>query len=120
MEKLTKTEEPIMQIIWRLGPVFVKNIIQELPEPKPPYNTVSSLVRILEAKGMVGYKAYGRTYEYFPLVSKAAYRKHMFGSLVKDYFDNSYADLMSFMAKDGDLTSEEQEDLKGFIKKHYG
>ncbi|MEM9858021.1 MAG: BlaI/MecI/CopY family transcriptional regulator [Bacteroidota bacterium] len=119
MEKLTKTEEPVMQIIWSLGSVFVRDIIKELPEPKPPYNTISSLVRILEDKGMVGHKAYGRTYEYFPLVSKAAYRKHIFGSLVKNYFDNSYADLMSFMAKDSNLSTEEQEDLKDFIKKHY-
>lgn len=108
-----------MQIIWRLGSVFVKDIIKELPEPKPPYNTVSSLVRILEMKGMVGHKAYGRTYEYFPLVSKAAYRKHIFGSLVKDYFDDSYANLMSFIVKDNDLSKEDEQELKDFIKRNY-
>ena len=79
MEELTKTEERVMQVIWRLKKCFVKDIIDELPDdPKPPYNTISSVVRLLEKKGYVGYKAYGKTYEYFALISKSAYRKASF------------------------------------------
>jgi len=80
MEELTKTEERVMQILWKLKTGFVKDIIDALPDdPKPPYNTISSVVRLLEKKGYVGYKAYGKTYEYFPLISKSDYRKAFFG-----------------------------------------
>jgi len=119
MEKLTKTEEPIMQTIWKLKKAFVKDILEYLPEPKPPYNTISSIVRILESKKMVGHESFGRTYRYYPLVSRGEYRKRVFGSLVKDYFDGSYADLMSFIIKDNDLTKREEDELKEIIKKHY-
>ena len=79
MEELTKTEERIMQVLWKLKKAFVKDIIDALPDdPKPPYNTISSVVRLLEKKGYVGYKAYGKTYEYFPLISKLEYRKAFF------------------------------------------
>ena len=101
MEELTKTEEPIMQVLWKLKQAFVKDIIEQLPDnPKPPYNTVSSVVRILERKGYVGFRAYGKTYEYFPLISKAQYRAGTLKRLLTRYFDNSPAALVSYMVEE--------------------
>ncbi len=118
MEELTKTEERIMQTLWDLGNGVVRDIIDKLAdEPKPPYSTVSSVVRILEKKGYVGYKAYGKTYEYFPLITKAAYRKHSFKKMFKDYFDGSADNLLSFMVKEENLSPDEINNLKTFINK---
>src|SRR6478609_6981717 len=98
MEELTKTEERVMQILWKLKKAFVKDIIDALPDdPKPPYNTISSVVRLLEKKGYIAYKAYGKTYEYFPAVNKAEYRKQSFKKMLTGYFDNSAESLLSFM-----------------------
>lgn len=116
MEELTKTEERIMQIIWDLERCLVKDIIEQIPdEPKPPYNTISSVVRLLESKGFVSYKAYGKTYEYFPVISKEEYGKRTFKKVFADYFDNSVENLLSFMAKEENLTVEEIEKLKKII-----
>jgi len=116
MEELTKTEERIMQIIWNLERCLVKDIIEQIPdEPKPPYNTISSVVRLLESKGFVSYKAYGKTYEYFPVISKEEYGKRTFKKVFPDYFDNSVENLLLFMAKEENLTVEEIEKLKKII-----
>jgi BlaI family transcriptional regulator, penicillinase repressor len=115
MERLTKAEEPVMQIIWKKQKVFVKEIIDLLPDPKPPYNTISSLVRLLESKGMVGHEAFGKTHRYFPKISKNEYRKGIFSSMVSDYFDGSYESLMSFIVSSKDLTEEEAKKLKDII-----
>src|SRR5476651_2211848 len=119
MEELTKTEERIMQILWDLQSAFVKDIIEKLPdEPKPPYNTISSVVRLLEKKGYVGYKAYGKTYEYFPLVSKGEYRKTSFRKFFSGYFDNSAESLFSFMVKEEQLSEEDLNRIKDIINKN--
>ncbi len=119
MEELTKTEERIIQIIWKLKNAFVKDIIEAIPEhPKPPYNTISSVVRLLEKKGYVGYKAYGKTYEYFPLVSKSEYRKLYFKSMLLGYFDNSAESLLLFMVKEQKISKEEMEKIRKIIKKN--
>ena len=119
MEELTKTEERVMQVIWRLKKCFVKDIIEALPDdPKPPYNTISSVVRLLEKKGYVGYKAYGKTYEYFPAISKAAYRKASFSRFFEGYFDNSAESLFSFMIKEEKLNADEIEKLKEIINQN--
>lgn len=116
MEELTKTEERIMQVLWDLGNSVVRDIIDKLPdEPKPPYSTISSVVRILEKKGYVGFKAYGKTYEYFPLITKTEYRKHSFSKLFNDYFNGSADNLLSFMVKEENLTPDEINNLKTFI-----
>ncbi len=114
METLTKKEEQIMQILWKLKRGFVNDIIDELPEPKPPYNTISSIVRILESKGFVDYKAYGKSHQYFPIITKSAYRKHAFKQLISSYFDGSYEKVVSFMVSDeeSDLSEKEAEELK--------
>ncbi len=110
MEKLTKTEENVMQIIWRLERCIVKDIRDQLGKPPPPHSTISSIVRILEEKGFVGHKAYGRTYEYFPTVSKEDYSKRSLKKLVQDYFGGSMNQLVSF------LVDEKEMDLKALSK----
>ena len=116
MERLTKAEEPIMKIVWDRGEVFVKEIVEDLSE-ETPYNTVSSLVRILETKGMVGHKAYGRTHQYFPLVKRSDYRKQMLKKMITEYFDGSYKGLLSQILEDEEISSEEVKELKNLINK---
>jgi predicted transcriptional regulator len=119
MEELTKTEERIMQVLWKLKKAFVKGIIEALPdEPKPPYNTISSVVRLLERKNYVGYKAYGKTYEYFPIISKAEYRKAFFKTMFSGYFDNSAESLLSFMVKEQKISKEEMDKIREIINKN--
>lgn len=118
MEELTKVEERIMQVIWQLGHCFVKDIIEHLEEePKPPYTTVSSVVRILETKGFVSYKAYGKTHEYFPAISKEEYGKQSFKRMFKQYFDGKAEKVLSFMIEDEKMSAREIEELKKFIDK---
>ncbi len=109
--ELTKAEEQIMQIIWRLEKVFVKDIIDQLPEPKPAYNTVSTIVRILEKKGFVGHNAFGKTHQYYPLVSKKEYTGNFMRGFIKNYFGNSYRQMVSFFAKEEDLSVKEMEEI---------
>jgi len=118
MERLTTKEEEIMQIIWNLGKCYVKDIIEQLPDPKPPYTTVSSIVRILEGKEFVGHAAYGNTHQYYPLVAKEDFRKKTLKSLVKDYYDNSFKSVVSFLIEEEKLTSEDVAELTRIIKKN--
>ena len=112
MEELTKTEERVMLVLWKLRQAFVNDVIEHLSdEPRPPYNTISSVVRILERKGYLGFKAYGKTHEYYPLISKAAYRAASLKRMLTQYFDNSPADLVSFMVKEEALSSAEKQQL---------
>ena len=106
-KKLTKAEEEIMQIIWRLERCTVSNILEDLGTPKPPHSSISSIVRILEKKGFVDHKAYGRTHEYFPIVTKSAYSNFTIKKMVGDYFDGSVNNLVSFLVKEKDLDVEE-------------
>jgi len=96
MQKLTKVEEEVMQIIWHKGPCFVKEIIEIMPLPKPPYSTISSVVRILEKKKFVGYNAYGKTHQYFPLIMKEDYVKIELEKVIDGYFSGSFKNLVSF------------------------
>ena len=112
MKELTKAEEELMQIIWKLGKGFINDILAELPEPRPAYNTVSTIVRILEKKGFVGHLAFGKSHEYYPLVSKSEYTKSYFGHFMKNYFGNSYREMVSFFTSDNNLDIRELEALK--------
>lgn len=112
MKELTKAEEQIMHVLWEMEKAFVKDIIIRLPGPKPAYNTVSTIIRILEKKGFVSHTAYGKTHEYFPLISKEEYTKQFMKGLVKNYFSNSYQEMVSFFAKDKKLTINELEELQ--------
>lgn len=111
MEKLTRAEEPVMHALWRLKKAFVRDIIEFMTEPKPPYNTISSIVRILEEKGMVSYEAFGKTHRYFPIISKNEYRAEMVKKLIHEYFDGSHTMLVSQIICDKDITKEELEQL---------
>ena len=118
MEELTKVEERIMQQLWKLKKAFVKDIIEELPDdPKPPYNTISSVIRILVNKGYVKYKAYGKTYEYSAAISKADYRKARVKKIMSNYFGDSPATLVSHIVKEESLSKAEIQQLKKLIKK---
>jgi len=117
MKQLTRAEEQIMQILWKLDKAFVKEIIAELPLPKPAYNTVSTIVRILETKGFVGHNSFGKKHQYFPLINKAEYRKSRFSDFVNNYFGNSYRSVASFFTREEDLTLEELEEIQRLIAK---
>lgn len=117
MKKLTRKEEELMKILWKLKKAFVKDIIAEYPDPRPHYNTISSLVRLLQDKGLIGFMPYGNTYEYFPLLSREEYRKTFMSQVVKDYFDNSYQNAVAFFVKEKGLTAEQLEELIQLIKK---
>lgn len=118
MKSLTKAEEQVMLILWELEKAFVKDIISKMPTPKPAYNTVSTIVRILEQKGFVGHKSYGKTHEYHPLISKNAYRSFSIKNLLGSYFGGSFQNLVSFFAKENDLSIEEMDYLLKEIDKN--
>ncbi len=112
MKELTRAEEQIMHILWEINQGFIKDILEKTDEPKPAYNTVSTIVRILEKKGFIGYKAYGKTHQYYPLITKEAYKKELMGNVVKNYFSNSYKQLVSFFANDNQMTLKDLEEIQ--------
>ena len=116
MKKLTQAEEQIMQVLWDLEKGFVNDIVSRLPDPKPAYNTVSTIVRILEQKGFVGHKAYGRTYEYYPLINKEEYSREYLDNFTQHYFSNSYKALASFFANTENLSIRELEEIKVLVE----
>ena len=116
MKQLTKAEEQIMQALWETGPAFVKDIIDILPEPKPHYNTVSTLIKILMEKGFVDFNAFGKSHQYFPLITKEAYSHKTVNNLVKGYFEGSFSNLVSFFVKEKELSVAELETLLQQIK----
>ncbi|MEM1323804.1 MAG: BlaI/MecI/CopY family transcriptional regulator [Bacteroidota bacterium] len=112
MKRLTKAEEEIMQIIWRLERCTVSEIIKEIGDPDTiPHSTISSIVRAVEKKGFLDHKAYGRTYEYFPVIKKEAYSRFTLKKLVSDYFEGSMNSLVSFLVKEKDLDRQELDEL---------
>lgn len=111
MKELTRAEEEIMQILWEINKGFVKSIIEKFPKPKPAYNTVSTIIRILEKKGFVDHKAYGKTFEYFPLITKDEYKQKFMKGFVKKYFENSFKSMVSFIAREEDLSLKELEEI---------
>ncbi len=118
MKELTKAEEEIMQVLWELNSAFVKDIIIKLPEPKPAYNTVSTIVRILQQKGFVGHEIHGKSHKYHPLITKNAYTKSFMKGFVKRYFSGSYQQMVSFFSKEDDLSLSELEQLLKELKEH--
>ena len=108
---LSNKEEQVMHILWRLQKAFVKELIEEFPDPKPPYNTISSIVRKLENEGHVGYDAFGKTHRYYAKLKQKQYRKHAFQSLLTNYFEDSHKELLSYFVKEEKLTATDIEDL---------
>lgn len=117
MQKLTKAEEDVMQLLWEIGRGTVSDLLERCPEPKPPHSTISSVVRILEKKGFVGHKAYGKTHEYFPLVEREAYGKRSLGDLLRNYFGGSVPRLVSHLAETENLSKTEMEEMMKLLDK---
>lgn len=115
-KELTKAEEQIMQVLWSLDGCFVKEIIPHLPEPKPAYNTVSTIIRILETKGFVDHESFGKTHRYFPKIQKEEYKKLITGKLLSSYFDNSAKSMLSFFLEEEKLDISELDDILQLIK----
>ncbi|WP_420321428.1 BlaI/MecI/CopY family transcriptional regulator [Flagellimonas sp.] len=116
MKQLTKAEEEVMQLLWQLGKANVASILKELPEPKPAYNTVSTIVRILEDKGFVDHEKVGKGHVYFPLVRKEEYSNQSISKLVDGYFQGSFKSMVSFFMKKNDISLSELEDIMQKIK----
>jgi BlaI family penicillinase repressor len=117
IKELTRAEEQLMQILWQLEKGFVKDIIEELPEPKPAYNTVSTIIRILETKGFVDHKAFGKTHEYFPIISKEDYQNFATDKLMNGYFDNSVKHMFSYFVKKEKIDLKEADEIMKLIEK---
>ncbi len=111
MITLTKAEEKIMHILWDLGKGFVKDIQAQYPEPKPPYNSVSTIVRVLVKKEVIGFTKFGTTYEYYPLITKEEYRSSQMGNLVSKYFNNSFKQVVNFFSETKNLKPEEVNEV---------
>lgn len=116
-QKMTAPEEEIMQIIWKIGQGFANDIMSEIPEPKPPYNTTLSVVKNLEKKGYVGHETFGKANRYYPLISKEEYSKTLLGRVVRNYFNGSLPDLVSAFAADYDISDKELQELADLIEK---
>jgi len=111
MNTLTKAEEQVMQILWDQKEGFVKDLLQNFPEPRPAYNTVSTIIRILEKKGFVSHRSYGKSHQYYPLVSREQYRNERFSGLMKDYFNNSMKQVLSHFGQSGSLSMKEADEI---------
>ena len=111
MNILTKAEEQVMQILWDEKEGFVKELLQKFPEPRPAYNTVSTIIRILEKKGFVDHKSFGKSHQYYPLVSREQYRTERFSYLMKDYFNNSMKQVLSHFGSSGSLNLKEADEI---------
>jgi predicted transcriptional regulator len=117
MKELTKAEEQIMQLLWEQEKAFVKDIVEQIPDPKPAYNTVSTIIRILEKKGFIGHNAYGKTHEYYPLVSRKDYKKTYMKSFIRNYFSGSFQEMVSFFAKEDNMSMAELDELMDDVKR---
>ena len=117
MQELTKAQEEILQVLWEIKEGVVTDVIEQLPDPKPAYNTVSTVIRVLEKKEYVSHKVYGKTHVYFAKVSKAEYTQHAFSDALKGFFNNSVNQVVSFFVKQKKLSILELEELKQLIEK---
>ena len=116
MNILTKAEEQVMQILWEEKEAFVKDLLQKFPEPRPAYNTVSTIIRILEKKGYVDHRSFGKSHQYYPLVSRDQYRNERFSSLMKNYFNNSMKQVLSHFGKNGSMDMKEADEIISMIE----
>jgi len=117
IKDLTKAEEQIMQVMWQLEKAFVKEVIDELPLPKPAYNTVSTIIRILETKGFIGHEPFGKAHQYYPLISKEEYKRHATEKLLGNYFENSVESMFSFFVKEEKLDLSDVDEILKMINK---
>ena len=115
LEKLNETEEDLMLIVWRLEEATVGNFLDEIPEPKPPYTTLASIVKNLEKKGYLSSKRYGNVYVYKPAIAQEEYKKAFIGNVVQDYFKNSYKEMVNFFVKDEKISTQELQEIIDLI-----
>ncbi|MFD2541069.1 BlaI/MecI/CopY family transcriptional regulator [Lacinutrix gracilariae] len=116
MQKLTNKEEEIMHILWKLEKAFVKDVLKEITTDKPHYNTLSTIIRNLEEKGYVSYTAYGKTHQYFPIITKEAYKKKFMSTAIDNYFNSSYKNVVSFFAKEEKISVAELKEIISIIE----
>ena len=116
MIKLAKREEQIMQVFWNLGKAYIRDIIPHLPNPKPHYNSVATMVKILEEKGFLGHETVGNIYQYYPVIQREEYQRHAMKDIVKHYFDNSYPRMLAYFAKEENLSEKEFNEILQMIK----
>lgn len=119
MKQLTPKEEQVLSYFWKHGAMFVKDLLELQDDPKPHYNTLSTIVRILEEKGYIGYKAYGNTYQYFALISEEEYSNQTLGNVVDKYFDKSYTRVVSALIAEEKLSVDELQELIQRIKNQH-
>ena len=117
MQKLTNKEEEIMQILWKLEKAFVKEVMAEITEEQPHYNTLSTIIRNLEEKGFVSHNAFGNTHQYFPIVKMEEYRKRFMNTAIDTYFDSSYKNMVSFFAEEDKISAKELREILEIIEK---
>jgi BlaI family transcriptional regulator, penicillinase repressor len=115
IKELTKAEEQIMQVLWQLEKAFVKEIVEQLPDPKPAYNTVSTIIRILETKEFVDHEAFGKNFRYYPLISKDDYSKFYLKNFIGNYFSDSYKQMVSFFTTKDSISLNEMEEIRQMI-----
>jgi BlaI family transcriptional regulator, penicillinase repressor len=118
MKELTKAEEQIMQKLWKLKTAFVREIVDKFPEPKPAYTTIATIIKILEKKGFVGHEDYGKIFKYYPIVAKDVYASQSINNFVKDYFENSFKNLVSFFSHENKITIEDIEEIKNILSQN--
>ena len=116
MKELTKAEEQVMQYIWKLEKAFLKDIVEQFPEPKSAYTTISTVIRVLVKKGFIGYNTYSKVHEYYPIISKDEYFKKHFKGIVKKFFNGSVSNFASFFTEDEDLSISELEQIKKMVE----
>lgn len=116
MTDLTKAEEKIMKILWDIEQGFIKDILDQYPDPKPPYNSVSTIVRVLVQKNIVSYKAYGNSYQYYPLISKEEYRKGQLSRLLSEYYNNSLKQVVNFFSESKKLDEKELDEVMKMLE----
>jgi len=113
--QLTKTEEQLMQLLWKLEKAFMKDLLDLFPDPKPASTTVATLLKRMTDKGFVGYKEYGKSREYFPQIAKSDYFSKQMNGMIKNFFNNSASQFASFFTKETDMSAAELEELKKII-----
>ncbi len=118
MKELTQRELEVLEILWNIKSGFVKDVIDQFPKPKPPYTTVSSIIRILESKGYVDHKTYGKTHEYCPIISRIKYKKFMLKNMVSTFFEGSFDNVVSFMTKENELSEKEVNEISELIEQY--
>ena len=117
MKKLTNKEKEIMELYWQYGPMFVRELQEHYAEPRPHFNTLSTIVRILEREGFLDHKQFGNTYQYYPLISEAEYGRKSIAGIIKNYFDDSYLSAVSSFVKEEKISVEELRELIDQIEK---